>query len=31
MVKQGRAYFYDDVYGHDRRLDSALRRPRPGL
>jgi murein L,D-transpeptidase YcbB/YkuD len=31
MVKQGRVYFHDDVYGHDRRLDAALRRPRPGL
>jgi LysM repeat protein len=31
MVKQGRVHFYDDVYGHDRRLDAALRRPRPAL
>jgi murein L,D-transpeptidase YcbB/YkuD len=29
MVKQGRVYFYDDIYGHDRRLDAALRAPRP--
>jgi murein L,D-transpeptidase YcbB/YkuD len=31
MVKQGRVYFYDDIYGHDRRLDAALRQPRPSL
>jgi L,D-transpeptidase YcbB len=31
MVKEGRMYFYDDIYGHDRRLDSTLRRPRPAL
>jgi murein L,D-transpeptidase YcbB/YkuD len=31
MVKQGGVYFYDDVYGHDRRLDAALRQPRPSL
>jgi murein L,D-transpeptidase YcbB/YkuD len=31
MVKQSAVYFYDDVYGHDRRLDTALRQPRPAL
>jgi murein L,D-transpeptidase YcbB/YkuD len=31
MVKQGRVHFHDDVYGHDRRLDAALRQPRPAL
>jgi len=31
MVKEGRVYFHDDIYGHDRRLDAALRRPRPAL
>lgn len=31
LVKDGRIHFYDDVYGHDRRLDAALRArsPRP--
>lgn len=29
LVKDGRIHFYDDVYGHDRLLDAALRqRPR---
>ncbi len=29
LVKDGRTHFYDDIYGLDRRLDSALRaRPR---
>jgi L,D-transpeptidase YcbB len=28
LVKQGRVFFYDDLYGHDRALDDALRRPR---
>ncbi|RVT51632.1 L,D-transpeptidase family protein [Rubrivivax albus] len=29
LVKDGRTYFYDDVYGLDRRLDAALQtRPR---
>jgi L,D-transpeptidase YcbB len=31
MVKEGRVHFHDDIYGHDRRLDAALRRPRPTL
>lgn len=31
MVKAGRVHFYEDIYGHDRRLDAALRRPRPPL
>jgi murein L,D-transpeptidase YcbB/YkuD len=25
LVKQSKVYFFDDIYGHDRRLDSALR------
>jgi murein L,D-transpeptidase YcbB/YkuD len=29
MVKQGRVFFYEDIYGHDRALDAALRLPRP--
>jgi murein L,D-transpeptidase YcbB/YkuD len=28
LVKQGRVYFFEDLYGHDRALDAALRRPR---
>ena len=31
MVKDGRVHFYDDVYGHDRDLDAALREPRAPL
>ena len=31
LVKQGRVFFYDDLYGHDRALDDALRRPREAL
>jgi len=31
IVKQGYVYFHDDIYGHDRRLDAALRQPRPAL
>ena len=31
MVKEGRVHFYDDIYGHDRRLDAALREQRPAL
>lgn len=25
LVKEGRMHFFDDIYGHDRTLDSALR------
>ena len=31
MVREGRVHFLDDIYGHDRRLDAALRQPRPAL
>lgn len=35
LVKQGRIHFFDDIYGHDRLLDEALRqrglRPSPSL
>ena len=31
IFKEGRIHFFDDIYGHDRRLDAALRRPRPAL
>lgn len=33
LVKHGRIHFFDDLYGHDRLLDEALRRraPRPPL
>jgi murein L,D-transpeptidase YcbB/YkuD len=31
IVKEGRVHFYDDIYGHDRRLDAALRERRPAL
>ena len=32
LVKGGRIYFFEDVYGHDRQLDAALRqRSRPQL
>ena len=31
IFKEGRMHFFDDIYGHDRRLDAALRRPRPAL
>ncbi len=31
MVRQGRVHFYEDIYGQDRRLDAALRQPRPAL
>lgn len=32
LVKDGRTQFFDDIYGHDRSLDAALRRAagRPG-
>lgn len=26
LVKNGRIHFFDDIYGHDRRLDAALQR-----
>lgn len=26
LVREGRIFFFDDIYGHDRRLDAALRR-----
>jgi len=29
LVKQGRIHFFDDIYGHDRLLDQALRTRRP--
>jgi murein L,D-transpeptidase YcbB/YkuD len=29
LVKQGRLHFFDDIYGHDRLLDAALRRRPP--
>ncbi|MEO7232408.1 MAG: murein L,D-transpeptidase, partial [Polaromonas sp.] len=25
LVKEGRTYFFDDIYGLDRQLDAALR------
>jgi murein L,D-transpeptidase YcbB/YkuD len=31
IVRDGRVHFFDDIYGHDRVLDAALRRPRPPL
>jgi murein L,D-transpeptidase YcbB/YkuD len=31
IVRGGRVHFFDDIYGHDRTLDAALRRPRPPL
>jgi L,D-transpeptidase YcbB len=31
IVRDGRVHFFDDIYGHDRMLDAALRRPRPPL
>jgi len=31
IVKGGRTHFFDDLYGQDRALDAALRRPRPSL
>lgn len=29
IVRDGRIHFFDDIYGHDRALDAALRQPRP--
>ena len=29
LVKGGRIHFFDDIYGHDRRLDAALRKRVP--
>jgi murein L,D-transpeptidase YcbB/YkuD len=29
LVRNGLTFFYDDIYGHDRRLDAALRAQRP--
>ena len=32
LVKRGQTYFFEDLYGQDRRLDAALRqRPKPQL
>jgi murein L,D-transpeptidase YcbB/YkuD len=31
MVREGRVHFYDDIYGHDRRLDAALRERRQAM
>ncbi|HTN49958.1 MAG TPA: L,D-transpeptidase family protein [Burkholderiaceae bacterium] len=31
IVKGDRIHFFDDLYGHDRALDAALRKPRPPL
>jgi murein L,D-transpeptidase YcbB/YkuD len=31
IVRDGRVHFFDDIYGHDRALDAALRAPRPPL
>jgi murein L,D-transpeptidase YcbB/YkuD len=31
LVKEGRLHFFDDLYGHDRVLDAALKQPRPAL
>lgn len=31
IVRDGRTYFFDDIYGHDRRLDAALRERRQRL
>jgi murein L,D-transpeptidase YcbB/YkuD len=32
LVKEGRVHFFDDIYGHDRRLDAALRQQvRPAI
>jgi len=29
IVRDGRTHFFDDIYGHDRLLDTALRRAMP--
>ena len=29
LVKDGKMHFFDDIYGHDRRLDAALRAREP--
>jgi len=32
LVKENKVHFFDDLYGHDRALDAALRqRPRPAI
>jgi murein L,D-transpeptidase YcbB/YkuD len=33
LVRDGRIHFFDDLYGHDRALDAALRErvPPPSL
>lgn len=31
IVRGGRVHFFEDIYGHDRELDAALRKPRPPL
>jgi len=31
LVKGGRVHFFEDLYGHDRTLDAALRQPRAPL
>jgi L,D-transpeptidase YcbB len=31
IFKEGRIHFLDDIYGHDRRLDAALRDRRPPI
>lgn len=31
LVKDGQVHFFDDIYGHDRVLDAALRRGRPPI
>ena len=30
VVKGDQIYFFNDLYGHDRLLDAALRQRRPG-
>jgi murein L,D-transpeptidase YcbB/YkuD len=31
LVRRGLVHFFDDIYGHDRLLDAALRQPRTAL